>query len=153
MCLRFSSRCHKRAPIDYRLTWYTTLRSAIPTLRCRHAKPSDVIKIEFPIKIHYNVLNGNWFFFFNRTNLWNRTRKTWKYARALQYYLGCLLSIAVAVDYQLRWSLGDYSVVVGPSKAYAGFYLEGETFYKQRGVKIKRCSRCSWINHRPFCIK
>lgn len=62
MCLRFSSRRHKRAPIDYRLTWYTTFHSAIPTLRCRHAKPSEVIKKEFPIKIHYNVLNGNCFF-------------------------------------------------------------------------------------------
>lgn len=152
MFLRFSSRRHKRAPIDYRLTWYMTFRSAIPTLGCRHAKPSGVIKKEFPIKIHCNVYTVTGFFF-NRTNIGNRTRKAWKYARALQYYLGCLLSIAVMVDYKLRWGLGNYIIVVGPSKAYVGFYLEGETFYKQRGVKIKRRSRCSWINRRPFFIK
>lgn len=82
MCLRFSSRRHKSAPINYRLTWYTTFRSAIPTLRCRHAKPSEVIKKEFPIKIRYNVLNRYWFFLQSSTyeiGLGKHERMQWLY--------------------------------------------------------------------------
>lgn len=137
MCLRCSSRRHKMAPIDYRLTWYTTFRSAILTLRYRHAKPSEVIKKEFPIKIQHTVLNGN--SSFNTTKINNRTRKTYKHARDLH-----LLYLDPRRIYCSREPInGICRVLFGGSEA----------FNKQRGVKIKRVFRCCWINRCLFPFK
>lgn len=125
------------APIDYRLTWYTTFWSAILTLRYRHAKPSEVAKKEFPIKIQHTVLIDN--SFINRTKINNRTRKTYKHARDLH-----LLYLDPRRIYCSREPINGICRVL----------FEGsEAFNKQRGMKIKRVFRCCWINRCSFPFK
>lgn len=155
MCLRFSSRRHKSAPIDYRLTWYTTFRSAIPTLRCRHAKPSEVIKKEFPIKIHYNVLNGNWVFLQQNERIKNGLGKheSMQGLYNIIYVVYCLQQWRQTTSISSDGALAIILQQWAHQRHVQGFIWRGETFYKQRGVKIKRRSRCSWTNRRPFFIK